>query len=97
FWICWLTAPGVTDSSSAARLKFRCRAAASKARRAFSGGRRRRVSINFPERRRRSPWLRIGALAAILQGPSSALALRATGEFAGRVETPAPFRALVEV
>ena len=35
-------APGVTDSSSAARLKFRCRAAASNARRAFRGGNRRR-------------------------------------------------------
>ena len=35
---CWLTAPGVTKSSSAAWRTLRCRAVASKARSAFSGG-----------------------------------------------------------
>ncbi|MNR23482.1 hypothetical protein D3C85_1405040 [compost metagenome] len=35
--ICWLTAPGVTDSSSAVREKLRCRDALSKARRALRG------------------------------------------------------------
>ena len=35
----WLTAPGVTDSSCAAFLKLRCRAAASNAARVVSGGR----------------------------------------------------------
>src|SRR5690606_30427372 len=38
--ICWLTAPGVTDSSSAARVMFRRLAAASNALSAFSGGMR---------------------------------------------------------
>ena len=37
----WLTAPWVTQSSSAARVKLSLRAAASKALSAFSGGRRR--------------------------------------------------------
>ena len=54
-----LTAPGVTASSSAARLKLRCRAAASKARRALSGGRRRR-SIVFLNSRAEDFCLRSG-------------------------------------
>src|SRR5450631_2339973 len=37
---CWLTAPGVTLSSSAARVKLRWRAAASNERRPLSGGSR---------------------------------------------------------
>jgi hypothetical protein len=35
---CWLTAPGVTFNSSAARLKLARRATASKARKALRGG-----------------------------------------------------------
>src|SRR5262245_11513976 len=46
--ICWLTAPGVTLRSSAALLKLKCRATASKARKALSGGRdRRTVYVSF--------------------------------------------------
>src|SRR6516225_1690492 len=44
----WLTAPWVTHSSSAARVKLSCRAAASKAFNAFSGGRRGRIA-NLPK------------------------------------------------
>src|SRR5215471_15054584 len=40
---CWLTAPGVTNSSSAARVKLLLRAAASKALTALSEGRRRGI------------------------------------------------------
>src|SRR5262249_32428006 len=40
----WLTAPCVTQSSSAARVKLSCRAAASKTFKAFSGGRRGRIA-----------------------------------------------------
>jgi len=36
--ICWLTAPGVTCSSSAALLKLKCRATASKDRNELNGG-----------------------------------------------------------
>ncbi len=43
---CCEIAAGVTKSSSAARLKLRWRAAASKARRALSGGRRSDMSID---------------------------------------------------
>src|ERR1700736_6639805 len=39
----WLTAPCVTQSSSAARVKLWCRAAASNDRSAFSGGSERRI------------------------------------------------------
>ncbi len=46
---CWLIAAGVTCSSSAARLKLRWRAAASKARRLFSGGRRRLTGSSMEE------------------------------------------------
>ena len=43
----WLTAPCVTNSSAAARVKLSWRAAASKARSAFSGGRRRSIGPYF--------------------------------------------------
>ena len=44
--IWWLIAACVTASSSAARVKLRWRAAASKARSAFSGGRSRRIAMD---------------------------------------------------
>src|SRR5712672_407050 len=47
---CWLTAPCVTHSSSAARVKLSLRAAASKALRAFSGGRRRSMTCVLIEK-----------------------------------------------
>src|SRR3990167_1654506 len=54
--ICWLTAPGVTDSSSAAREKFRGRAAASKARRALSGSRERAIAVRNPISATKAIW-----------------------------------------
>ena len=44
---CWLTAPGVTNSSSAARVKLLLRAAASKALTALSEGRRRGIRLFY--------------------------------------------------
>lgn len=43
--ICWLAAVGVTCNSSAARIKERCRAAASKTRSELSGGKCRAISF----------------------------------------------------
>src|SRR5258705_13630126 len=44
---CWLTAAWLTPSSSAARVKFSLRAAASKALSAFRGGRRRGIDTTL--------------------------------------------------
>src|SRR6185295_7656294 len=49
---CWLTAAWLTPSSVAARVKLSLRAAASKALRAFRGGRRRGIGKTLNESRK---------------------------------------------
>ena len=75
-WICRLTADWVTDSSSAARVKFMCRAAASNTTRLLVGGSVRRSATAMAERGRRP--LLIAAYSAKLGSCSARISFIAS-------------------